>query len=92
MCVTWLPVSSKAVTVLPFTMIFSSLALPISLGQGSGFKTLEKLFLSVEFLAIPLPPILVELEMVGECLGEVGLLKHSLPVTAPCLLARDNSS
>ena len=42
-------------------------------------------------LAIFLPPILVYLEMVGECLGMMGLFMHSLPVTAPCLLAWDNS-
>ena len=40
-CVTWLPVSSKAVTVFPFTIIFSSLALPINLVQGSGFGVFE---------------------------------------------------
>ena len=56
------PVSSKAVTVLPFTMIFSSLALPISLAQGSGFKKFEDGL----FLAISFPTIWVDLEIVGE--------------------------
>ena len=82
--------SSRAVTVLPFTLIFSTLALPISLGQGSGFKNLEELFVSVQSLAISFPTILVDLEIVGECLGEVGLFKHSPLVTAPCLLAEGN--
>ena len=72
--VTWLPVSSKAVTVWPFILIFSSLALPISLAHGSGFKNFEEGL----FLAISFSTILVDLEeMVGEWLGEVGLFKHS---------------
>ena len=61
------PVSSKVVTVLPFTVILSSLALPISLAQGSGFKNCVDLLLSIVFLAIFLPPILVDLEVVGDC-------------------------
>ena len=60
--------------------------------QGSGFKNLEELLHSLELLAIFLPPILVAFEIVGKCLSEVGLFMHSLPVTAPCLLAGDNSS
>ena len=62
-----------------------------SLAQGSGFKNFVDLLLSMAFLAIFLPPIFVDLEMVGECLGVVGLFMHSLPVTAPCLLAWDSS-
>ena len=72
-------------------VIFSSLALPISLAVGSGFKNFVGVLLLMVFLAIFLPPILVDLEMVGECHGEVGLFMHSFPVTAPCLLAWDSS-
>ena len=60
--------------------------------MGLDLKNLEELLHSLELLAIFLLPILVDLEMVGECLGEVGLFMHSLPVTASCLLAWDNSS
>ena len=63
----------------------------ISLAQGSGFKNFVGVLLLMVFLAILLPPILVDLEMVGECLGVMGLFMHSLPVTAPCLLAWDSS-
>ena len=63
------------------------IGLPISLVQGSGFRNLE----GVSLLAIFLPPILVALEMVRECLCAVGLFMHSLPETAPCLLAWDSS-
>ena len=75
--------SSKAVTVLTFTVIFSSLALPISQAQGSGFTNYAGVLLLMVFLAIFLPPILVDLEMMGEILDVVGLFMHSLPVTAP---------
>ena len=79
--------SSKALTVWPFILIFSSLALPISLAHGSGFKNFEEGL----FLAISFSTILVDLEeIVGEWLGEVGLFKHSLLVTAPHLLAGGN--
>ena len=65
-------------------LIFSSLALPISLAHGSGFKNFEEGL----FLAISFSTILVDLEeIVGEWLGQVGLFKHSPLVTAPCLLA-----
>ena len=65
-------------------LIFSSLALPISLAHGSGFKNFEEGL----FLAISFSTILVDLEeIVGEWLGEVGLFRHSPLVTSPCLLA-----
>ena len=73
---------------MPFTVILSSLALPINLVHGSGFRNLAGVLL---LLAILLPPILVALEMVRECLYVVGLFMYSLPETASCLLAWNSS-
>ena len=77
------PVSSKVVTVLPFTVILSSLALLISLAQGSGFKNCVDLLLSIVFLAIFLPPILVDLEVVGNVPPTITVKGHPSPTPHP---------
>ena len=78
-CVTWLPVSNRAVTGCPLIMICSSLALPINFVQGLlGFcvSPFSSLIFKVSVLDCP----------TGECLSRlIGLLMHSPFGTAPDL-------